>query len=196
MSDNFQMLVDVDATPGEADGVARSVLRLFRQLGLITGEANPDCVLGGTGYRPGPAVADAYILRRRDLRFWELRTSGVEPKVGRSFNDWALGPSCEGFTCPACAAVIEPFGDPFMDAIFKAVGEWTDESGPALVPCPECRKERPITEWQCKPPFGFGNVSFRFWNWPPLDSPSWKVDIAGIVWEATGHTLVITHGHL
>jgi hypothetical protein len=196
MSDNFHMLVDVDATPGEADGVARAVLDRFRKLGLITGRANPDCVLGGTGYRPGPAVAASYKLGKRECRFWELVTCGVEPKVGRSFNEWAVGPSCEGFNCPACGADIEPFGDAFGDAIGKAVGEWMDGFGPAVVPCPACRKERPITEWQCKPPFGFGNVSFRFWNWPPLDSPSWTVDIAGIVRAVTGHTVVQSHGRI
>ena len=195
MSDNFEMLVDVDATPGEADAVARAVLNRFQKLGLITGTANRGCVLGSTGYRPGPAVADSYKLEKREGRFWELVTCGVEPTVGRSFNMWALGPSSEGFTCSACGAIVKPFGDSFGDAIHKAVGEWMEESGPALVSCPECRKKRPITEWQCKPPFGFGNVSFRFWNWPQLDSPSWKIDIAGIVREVTGHRVVCTYGH-
>jgi hypothetical protein len=196
MSDNFEMLVDVDATPSQADEVARAVLDRFRNLGLITGDANPDCVLGGTGYRPGHAVAELYKRRKREGRFWELVTCGVEPHVGRGFNEWALGPSCEGFVCPACGAGIEPFDDAFADAIGKAVGEWMDESGPALVPCPECRNKRSIAEWQCNPPFGFGNVSIRFWNWPPLDSPSWKIDIPGIVREVSGHTVVITHGHI
>lgn len=196
MSDNFEMLVDVDAMPGQADGVARAVLDRFRDLGLITGDANPDCVLGGTGYRPGHAVAELYNRRKREVRFWELVTCGVEPNVGRGFNEWALGPSCEGFVCPACGAGIEPFDVALTDAIGEAVGEWMDESGPALVSCPQCRMRRSITEWRCKPPFGFGNVSFRFWNWPPLDSPSWKIDIPGIVREVSGHTVVRTHGHI
>lgn len=196
MSDSFEMLVDVDATPSEADAVARAVLDRFRKLGLITGRANSGCVLEGIGYRPGPAVADSYKLGKRECRFWDLVTCGVEPGVGRSFNECALGPSCEGFTCPACAGNIEPFDDAFGDAIGKAIGEWIDDSGPGLVRCPKCRKKRPICEWHCKPPFGFGNLFFRFWNWPPLDSPSWKVDIARIVREVTGHTVVKTHGHI
>lgn len=196
MSDNFEMLVDVDATPSQANAVARAVLDRFRHLGLITGKANPDCVLGNTGYRPGPAVASMYKLSKGESRFWELVTCGVEPRVGRAFNEWALGPSCEGFTCPMCGAEIEPDGAAFGDAIGTAVGEWIDESGPALVSCPQCRNKRPIAEWQCKPPFGFGFVSFRFWNWPPLDSPSWKIDIAGIVREVSGHTVVRTYGHI
>jgi hypothetical protein len=64
------------------------------------------------------------------------------------------------------------------------------------VHCLKCRKSRPIHEWQCKPPLGFGNLSFRFGNWPPLHSPAWKINIPAIVRDVTGHTIVETHGHL
>src|SRR5207253_540544 len=97
MSDHFEMLVDVDVTAEEAEGVSRAVLHRFRKLGLITGRANGACVLGGKGYRPGPAVAGLYKLRKQECRFWELTTCGIEPRVGRGFNEWALGPVCEGF---------------------------------------------------------------------------------------------------
>ncbi len=190
------MLVDVDTGPSQADGVASAVLARLRNVGLITGEANPDCVPGGTGYRPGPAVVDLYTLGKCESRFWELITCGVEPHVGRSFNEWALGPSCEGFVCPACEAGVAPSDGTFSDAIGKAIGEWTDESGPALVSCPKCGKKRPVVEWRCTPPIGFGNVSFRFWNWPPLDSPSWKIDIIGMVRDICGHRVVLTRGHI
>jgi hypothetical protein len=196
MSDSFQMVVDVEATLSQAGEVAQAVLRQFREQDLIQGEANPDCVLGDTGFRPGPTVSKLYRLGKGELRFWELKTCGVEPTVGRGFNEWALGPSCEGFTCPACGAGIDPFAEVFVGAIGRAVGEWMDESGPPLVSCPECRKKQPIIEWQCKPPLGFGNVSYRFWNWPPLDSPSWRIDIAAIVGEISGHRIVKTHGHI
>jgi hypothetical protein len=195
MSDSFEMLVDVDATLSEANAVSQAVLDRFRQLGLITGEANSDCVLGGTGYRPGPAVADLYKREKREGRFWEMLTCGVEPNVGRSFNEYALGPVCEGFTCPSCGAHIASYAG-LGDALFKAIGEWMDQAGQALTPCPICSAEHPITQWQCKPPMGFGNVSFRFWNWPPFGPPSWKIDIPGIVREVTGHSIVSTYGHL
>ncbi len=194
MSDNFEMLVDVDATAQEAEDVCPAVLGHFRTLGLITGEANRECVLGGKGYRPGAAVAALYKLQKREYPFWELLTCGVEPQVGRGFNDLALGEVCEGFCCPSCAAEIEPFGEAFGDAVSKAIREWEDGSGWARVPCPNCRKTRPITEWPCKPPLGFGNLSFRFWNWPPLNSPAWAIDIAGIVRDVSGHTIVRTYG--
>jgi hypothetical protein len=43
---------------------------------------------------------------------------------------------------------------------------------------------------------GFGNLSFTFWNWPPLDKPSWKIDIPARVKEVTKHKLVSTYGHI
>lgn len=196
MSDRFEMLIDVEATPSEAEVVAGAVLARFRELGLITGSATPDCVLGGTGYRPGPAVADSYQLGDDEHPFWKLVTCGVEPQVGRSFNEWALGASFEGFVCSACHADIDPFDEAFGEAISQAICEWMEESGPTLVPCPECQKMNPITEWQCTPPLGFGNLSFRFWNWPPLQSSSWKIDVAEIVREATGHSITTSYGHL
>ena len=109
MSDHFMMLVDVDATSSQAGGVARAVLDRFRNLGLITGDANPDCVLGGTGYRPGHAVAELYKCGEHETPFWKYRTCGVEPRVGRDFNGWALNLSDDGLICPACGAA--PFGD-------------------------------------------------------------------------------------
>jgi hypothetical protein len=195
MSDSFEMLVDIDATPSEADAVAGAVLDRFRELGLITGEANSDCVLGGIGYRPGSAVAELYELGEREGKFWELVTCGVEPAIGRSLNMWALGPVCEEFSCAACGVKIEPLSDA-LDEIAKAIVEWQEESGPALVACPKCQQKYAVTQWQCKPPLGFGNLSFRFWNWPPLDLRSWKIDIPELVREVTGHTVVQTYGHL
>jgi hypothetical protein len=103
---------------------------------------------------------------------------------------------CEGFVCSSCNAEIEPFGDEFGDSVGKAINEWLDLCGPALLRCPLCGNERSIAEWECKPPLGFGNLSFCFWNWPPLDSTSWKIDIPAILHEVTGHTIVRTYGHI
>lgn len=196
MSDNFEMLVDVDATAEEADQLSRAVLDRFRASGLISGELTGDCVLGGQGYRPGLAVADLYRRESFENRFWESLPCGVEPCVGRGFNEWAIGPVWEGFTCSTCGADIGPFSDGFDDSVGKVIGEWFDESGPALLACPRCMEKRSITEWRCKPPLGFGNLAFRFWNWPPLDSSSWNIDVRAIVREVTGHTIVRTYGHI
>ena len=74
--------------------------------------------------------------------------------------------------------------------------QWMKQSGPALVACPRCGVEVTVTECQCEPPLGFGTLSFSFWNWPPLDSPSWKINILSVVREITGHALVCTWGRI
>ncbi len=196
MSDNFEMLVDVDATSEEAEQLASAVIDRPRNLGLIRGSLNSDCVLGKMGYRPGPAVPDSYVLEPREGRFWELHTCGVEPKIGRGFNMWALGPVCEGLICTSCRFHVQPFDAELGDAVGEAINEWLKQTGPALVRCPRCHQQRSIAEWECKPPLGFGNLSFTFWNWPPLNSSEWKIDIAAIVRDCTGHTIVRTYGHI
>jgi hypothetical protein len=196
MSDNFQMLVDPDATLEEANQLRDAVLNRFREMRLITGTATGECVLGGKGYRLGPAVPKLYILKRNECAFWELTASGVEPKVGRHFNIWAVGPDFQGLTCPKCDGQFEALDDAFKDVFGQALGDWYHQSGPALFPCPRCGKTPSVTEWHCKPPLGFGNLSFTFWNWPPLDSRAWKIDIMALVEEITGHKLVSTHGHI
>jgi len=195
MSEYFMMLADVDATPSQAEGIVRAVLDRFRNLGLITGDADPDFVYGGPRYRPGHALAELYEYDKHRSPFWETYNCSLEFNANRYFNGWALNLSEKGFICPACGAAPFDPGDAWK-SIGKAVEEWMDESGPSLVPCPECRKTYSITEWRHDPPLGFCNVSFTFWNWPPFDSPPWKIDIPWIVRDITGHTIVITYGRI
>ena len=196
MSDSFQMLVDADVTVDGARATSRAVFAEFRKRGMITGKANADCVLGGKGYQPGPSIPRLYPCRKSEGRFWELETCGVEVKVGRGFNVEALGEACERLACPCCGSEIPPFDDDFDSAMSVAVREWLDGSGRGLVRCPQCSKKSAVTKWQCTPPLGFGNLSSRFWNWPPFDVPAWKIEIPDLVQEITGHTIVVTYGHV
>ncbi len=196
MSDHFQMLVDEDVTLDEAPAVSANVITALRDRELITGDLTPDCVLGGNGFRIGQAIPTIYTLQANECRFWDLATSGIEPSIKRSFNYWALGPSCEYLVCPNCDQKHEEFDSPFGDAVFEAVGQWHDQSGAAIVSCPSCGNKAQITDWQSKPPLGFGNMSFHFWNWPPFDLPNWKLDIPALFHEITGHSIVITWGDI
>lgn len=195
MSDNFERLVDVDVAAQSADGLAQRVIDDFWAKGLITGELNEDCVLGGQGYRPGPAIQDLYLPIESEMPFWKRSTCGVEPEIGRHFNVYALGPEFDGLTCPACRAVVR-YSDSFGDGVANAIDEWSNQSGGCLLQCPECAVGRSICDWACKPPLGFGNLSFTFWNWPPFDYPSWKIDIGALVAKITGHRIVRTWGHI
>jgi hypothetical protein len=197
MGDHFERLVDVEAAIEEAEKVREAAVQRFLNLGLITGPPDKECVLLGTGYRPGPSVVDFYNPGTHETPFWRFQTCGVEPKVGRHFNYWALGPACDGYVCPECQAEIAPGSNSrFEREIGSAAGEWMEQSDPAQVSCPSCRNALSITQWVCKPPFGFGNLSFSFWNWPRLDSPSWRIDIAGILKEVSGHMVIRTYGKI
>lgn len=193
MSDTFEMLADATVSAEDAERVSLAVLTRFREMGLIAGDAKEECVLGGSGYRPGPAVSHSYQLEPQESEFWTLVTCGVEPHIGRGFNEWALGPVFEGMTCPACSSTTEDFGG---EELWSAISEWLSQSGSGLVQCPKCATRLPITELQCDPPLGFGNLSFRFWNWPPLDSSAWKINIPAIIGEATGHNIIHTWGRI
>jgi hypothetical protein len=194
MSNHFQMLVDQDAKIEDADELLVRVLHRYRDEGLIVGGANAACVLGGEGYRPGPVIPEAYELRESEIRFWERQTCGVELQVGRAFNYWAYGPSCEGFSCPICKAEYAADDERVSEMFSDAIGQWVEESGPALARCAACARPVPLTEWVWRPPLGFGNLSIRFWNWPSLHSPGWRISVQKITEQATGHKLVYTYG--
>jgi hypothetical protein len=196
MSDFFVMLVDQDVRIEEANETMARVLHRFRDDGLIVGELDADCVLGGEGYRPGPALPKVYELSDSEHPFWELHVCGVEPQVGRAFNYWAYGPSHEGFSCPICKTEYGSDDNRLSDEFSQAIGQWVEESGPALVRCVICAREVPLTEWLWTPPLGFGNLSFRFWNWAPFESLAWRINIRTIMEEVTGHRVVYTYGRI
>jgi hypothetical protein len=196
MSDSFMMLIDEDVSLADAPAVSASVMTAFRERGLITGELTPECVLGGAGFRVGPAIAEIYSPYPNGVRFWELKTSGIQPSIGRSFNQWSLGPVCEYFACPDCNQKHDPFDSPIVEAIIDAVGQWYERSGDMLVLCPACRSSSQLTQWKSRPPLGFGNLSFRFWNWPSFDLTVWKLDIPAMVRAITGHSIVTSWGRV
>jgi hypothetical protein len=196
MSDEFERLIDIDVSLEDAPDVCKQVVERLRELKLISGGLSKKCVLGGSGYLPGPGIANTLRLGKGEHRFWELVICGVEPEVGRHFNHWALGEACEGFVCPACGEGIDPFDEEFGEALGEGLTKWSKQASKAPVACPHCPKKTDVTKWICHPPLGFGNLSFSFWNWPPLDSASWKIDIPALVKEITGHTIVRTYGHL
>jgi hypothetical protein len=196
MHDNFEMLVDAEVTLGQADMVKQRVLGVLHEHALIVREADMECALGSLGYRPGPAVHEVYELTENELPFWDQITCGVELRVGRDFNHWAYGTSCEGYSCPLCSQGFKPDDEDLAEVLSEAIGQWVEQTGPALVLCPSCKRQMPVSEWRCTPPLGFGNLSVVFWNWPPLDSRSWRIDIFELIRQATLHPLIRTHGHL
>ncbi len=196
MSENFEMLVDPEVTLGQAEMLRQRILAVLHDHELIAREPDMQCALGSLGFRPGPAVHSTYEPLENEFPFWDQVTCGVEVRVGRDFNHWAYGTSCEGYACPRCSQEFEPENEALAETLAEAIGQWVEQTGPALVVCPACNQQVPVTEWRSSPALGFGNLSVVFWNWPPLDSPSWRIDIRELLERATLHSLVRTHGHL
>jgi len=184
------MLIDSDVSLSDAPSLADRIVTELRDRGLITGDLSQECVLGGSGYHIGPAAQELYKLSPNEGHFWTLIASGVEPSIERSCNLWALSPSCEYFVCPVCNTTHENLTGEIGDSIISAVGHWHEQNGDTEAHCTNCGKATQITEWQSKPPMGYGNLAFRFWNWPPFDASGWTLDIPQLFHDITGHTIV------
>ncbi|WP_433210703.1 hypothetical protein ACQP00_48660 [Dactylosporangium sp. CS-047395] len=107
MGDTFEVLVDVEATPGEAPALAEAVLRWLAAAGIVEATRS-DAALGtDRGHRPGPNHRT--ILRDPDhlsdivvghlgFRFWNwppLQAPGIHRAPGR------LSPTSGGSADPA-----------------------------------------------------------------------------------------------
>ena len=196
MSDNFEMLVDTEVSLAESPQLAGLLVTALRDQGLITGDLSSDCVLGRMGYHVGPAARELYQRSPSEGEFWTALISGVEPSIKRSCNLWALGPSFQYIVCPKCNTKYDDLNGEVGESIFAAVGNWDEQDGDTRAICSSCESAIEISEWHSEPPLGFGNLAFTFWNWPPLDSSDWKINIPQLFRKITGHKIVESCGHL
>ena len=181
MGDWFQIIVDRDSTEEEAVSVGEDIVKWLIADGIIDADMS-ECLLGeDLGYPPGPdyriATGDG------DDHWLTLMTNGMEVITGRTVF-WGWGDFV--LVCDKCATRFEPdedWGD--------RVSEWYDRQGPGLISCPQCGHAQSVADWEFDPPWGFGNLGFQFWNWPPLE-PSF-IDA---VTKKLGHRVVFVEGEL
>jgi hypothetical protein len=194
MGDSIESLFDPQATEETAPALATKAIGILVERKIVLPEQNSDCVLGGAGYPPGPAVPKLYEAGKLEGRFWELLTNGVEVKVERWFNIWGTT-VLEWIACPRCDTKFRVEGD-FSDRCADAVARWLDAKSSSPIICESCAEGSPIEEWKSNPHLGFSMLALQFWNWPPFDSHSWKINIAEMLSEALGHQLVRTWGRI
>lgn len=180
MGDCFQIIVDKDVSADDALPLASRV-REWLVARTIIEPGLSDCALGSPGHRPG--VGQQAALERPDADLWSPEVNGLVISTGRTvfFN---IG--CE-LTCRACGARVEPADDDWSDA----VDDWYRGNDDAVFACPECQQTDRLTDWSGECPWGFGNLGFTFWNWPPLSE--------GFVREVSqrlGHRTVLVRGKL
>jgi len=158
MGDWFQIIVDRDATEKEAPLLASSICDWLISEGIIEAKLT-DCVLGDKlGHAPGPnhrKVADPGI--------GDDYVDGMKIIIGRTVFH-SMGAPVE-MVCTICEYRFE-----FSEEAAEAVSEWYERRGSGNFSCPECGVEWPLAEWQFEPPWGFGNLGFEFWNWPPFEA--------------------------
>jgi len=158
MGDWFQTIADVEVSISEAEETASRILDGLIQLKIID-KTPQHCVLGnGFGY---PPLQCGQVLEQPSLAYalHGLKVNGLEVNIGRRvFHNAQSGVTV---TCAKCNTLAtEKWSD--------AVSEWYEEQGSALLECGNCRNVQPITEWIFTPAWGFGNLGFTFWNWPPI----------------------------
>lgn len=116
-----------------------------------------DCVLGSSvGYAISDGAANV-VDGEEDLPL-DLWTNGLEIANKRTvFHTGENG--IDAIICPACNAnIVED--DWNLEA-------WNEEQSNNLV-CPSCNLESDIQLFEFSPEWGFSNIGFTFWNWPPF----------------------------
>lgn len=177
MGDYYQVVVDRDIPLDQADEVASAI----RQCLIVENVIEPqltDCTLGNGGYAPGKKCALAFDGTSDEVT--QLRTNGLQIIIGRSI----FYSSGADLICDRCNnRTFE--GDAFSEAF----GGWSAGQDGCPFKCPNCGHAKPVADCTFDPPWGFGNLGFKFWNWPPL-----KKSFVGEVSRRLGHRIVFVCG--
>jgi len=184
MGEWYQTIVDKDATDEEAEALASSVIEWLISEGIIE-PTQTDCVLGDDlGYPPGPNHRRAADAGLGPDYLYGFGWNGMHVVTGRSVF-YVTGVETE-LICSACAQRCQ-----ITDEWHDAVSEWYEQQGPGILACPHCGYQRPITKWQHDPPWGFGYLGFKFWNWPTFET-SFIEEVS----KQLGHKVVVVEGKL
>lgn len=190
MGDRHFALIDPACTKEEAPSLAAAVTDCLVERGFVSREQNEDCVYGGAGHPVIPGCSGLYDLAPREFRFWRLITSGV--KVHDTF--WWNWYGLNGLAKAECTNCGATFDREFIDVIIEAMGDLSDIVAPPAVTCPDCGKTKSIHDWITSPHLGFVYLAIVFWNWPPLDSPGWRIHIPTLLSDVIDRELIVTYG--
>lgn len=178
MGDWFETIADVEATGAEADRLGAEILAWLVATGIVLDEPS-DCVLGGIGYPPGPNYTRAVTAPWPGLL--TPGVNGVEIITGRTvFHSMGV----DTVTCPRCGQVVD------HDDLSATVDTWFDGGG-GDHRCPHCGEPGHLNDWIWSPPWGFGHLGIRFWNWPGLH-PDFRAEVA----RRLGHRTVHPRGRM
>ena len=182
MGDYFQSIVDGEATESESSRLGDLICDWLIDEGIISALAS-DCVLGSdSGYPPGPNHKK--VTYEYDEHFLALLTNGLSIITKRYV--YHSGQGGTKLVCRACGARQKP-----NDEWSHAIDEWYKGNGKGLLACSHCGNVEAINHWKHNPNWGFGNLGFTFWNWPPLTDEFVKQ-----FGENLGHRIIFVSGKL
>jgi len=157
MSDNSISIVCKKSTYPHNKEKAAEILEWLVSCNIVKPTLS-DCVLGSNS---GYAVSDgakAVVNEPAYLRFG-LATNGLDIVTDRTiFNTGGNG--IDELIYPNCKTDISQEDWDFLEPWFS--GETDD------LRCPVCGGQSEIHNFDFVPEWGFGDLGFTFWNWPPF----------------------------
>jgi len=188
MADTFQTVIDTDARPDDADHLARHVVSFLAGRGVIA--ANPS---EGGGYPRGPRaleIAEAAATPRPAHEAIPPSYSHLQVIIGRATHSDDMSEArAPKAGCPKCGAAY-PSDDP--DESWEAAAQaWLAGDDDSSLTCPICQVGGPVANWNYGSRFAFGNLAFRFWNWPPF-----REGFLREMRDELGHPVAIVRGKL
>ena len=185
MADLFQTVIDTQVRPDQADHLARHVVEFLAGKGVIAASPSEE-----GGYPRGPRaleISDPAVGRTAHETIPPVY-SHLQVIIGRAIHSGDMSdPRSPRAICPKCAAV---FDDPDEEWP-AAVQGWLAGDDDSSLGCPGCGAAAPVTAWGYDSGTGFGNLAFRFWNWPPL-SRAFLEELR----KELGHPLAVVRGKL
>ncbi len=114
--------------------------------------------------------------------------SHLQVMIGRATHAGDMSdPRDPAASCPKCG---KRFEDPDEEWA-AAVQDWLSGQGETPLACAACGTATPVTAWTYESGYGFGNLAFRFWNWPPL-LPEFLEELR----RELGHSVALVAGKL
>jgi len=166
MGDRFQTIIDTQASLEEAPHLAQHVVLFLAGKGVVAPGLSEE-----GGYPRGP---NALAISERPPHP-ENRPVVHEPippvyfhlqvVVGRMTHSKDLNEFCPArAACPKCGKGLEDLDSDWT----PAAQAWLAGDPEAALECPSCGAGTFVSSWVYDSGYGFGNLAFRFWNWPPF----------------------------
>jgi hypothetical protein len=156
MSDSSISIVPNIADYPDREAKAKQIIEWLVNIEAVN-PIKTDCILSSELGHPIDKGAFKLVDEPEYLPF-SFRCNGLEVVTDRTvFHAGENG--LDSFVCPKCNENI-------------VTNEWSlddyDQTGNSLLLCPLCNNTSDLNDYIIEPTWGFSNLGFTFWNWPPL----------------------------